>query len=140
MNMFLRAFRYCDSLFMEEEVSRIYKDFGSLGYNKKFITKAKISAKAGRDHELRIRSGEELPRNPHERGRYHIGLPYHSAANGFRHRLRQQGVDLTFSSRNSIIRRITRKDPTHTDSGIYILTCKKTDCYTYRPWYLHPNV
>ena len=109
-------------------MNRIYKDFGNLGYNKKIITKAKISAKAGRDHELRIRSGEELQRNPRERGRYHIGVPYHSAANGYRHRLRQQGVDLTFSSRNSIIRRITRKDPTHTDSGIYILTCKKTDC------------
>ena len=43
-SMFLRAYRYCDNLFLEEEERRIYTDFERLGYSKKFITKAKVSA------------------------------------------------------------------------------------------------
>ena len=127
-NMFLRAFRYCDTIFMEQEMRKIYSDFGNLGYNVGFITKAKISARKGRNHELLVRAGQEPPRPPRERSRYHIGLPFHKVANGLRHRLRSQGVELTFSSRNSIIRHITPKTNTQINSGVYILRCKKPDC------------
>ena len=126
--MFLRAFRYCDPLFLEEEMCKIYSDFGSLGYNVRFITKAKISARQGKNHELRVISGFAPPAPPRERSRYHIGLPFHKAANGLRNRLRSQGVELTFSSGNSIIRHITTKTIAHSNSGVYIIRCKKPDC------------
>ena len=77
---------------------------------------------------MRIRSGQDPPKTPRERGRYHIGFPFHIAANGLRHRLRSQGVELTFSSRNSIIRHITPTTAAHSDSGVYIIKCKKPDC------------
>ena len=57
--MFLRAFRYCDTIFLEDEVCRIYADFEKLGYTKSFIDKAKLSAREGRDREVRIREGSE---------------------------------------------------------------------------------
>ena len=42
---------------MEEEIRRVYRDFGSLGYSVRFITKAKISAREGRKRELRNNIG-----------------------------------------------------------------------------------
>ena len=57
--MFLHAFRYCDALFLEDEVRRIYGDFERLGYTKDFIDKANLSAREGRDREFRIREGIE---------------------------------------------------------------------------------
>ena len=75
-NMFLRAYRYCDPLFLEAEEMKIYKDFGSLGYGMRFITKAKISAKEGRNNE------QDNSRPPRERSRYHISFPYLKAAHG----------------------------------------------------------
>ena len=53
--MFLRAFRYCDSIFLEEEERRIYADFGKLGYSRRFIEKAKISARRDREHEIQVK-------------------------------------------------------------------------------------
>ena len=127
-NMFLRAYRYCDNLFLEAEEGKIYEDFGKLGYCRSFITKAKISAKVGRDRELRIRAGSELPRPPRERSKYHIGLPFHDKGSRLGYSLRCRGVDLTFSSRNSLLRHITYRETTHTDSGVYILGCMPPDC------------
>ena len=56
-NMFLRAYRYCDNLFLAAEERKIYDDFTKLGYNRKFIEKAKRSAKVGRNREIQIRAG-----------------------------------------------------------------------------------
>ena len=61
-NLFLRAYRYCHALFIEEEECKIYEDFDKLGYSKKFITKARMSAKEGRNCEIRIRMCLEQPR------------------------------------------------------------------------------
>ena len=47
--MFLRAFRYCDTIFLEAEEHKIYEDFEKLGYSKSFIAKERLSAKQGRD-------------------------------------------------------------------------------------------
>ena len=66
-NMFLRAYRYCDSSFLEAEEGKIYEDLDKLGYSRNFVTKAKISARKGRDREIRIRAGLEAPNPPREK-------------------------------------------------------------------------
>ena len=74
-SMFLRAYRYCDNIFLDAELRKIYDDFGRLGYPKSFITKAKVSAKQGRDHEIRIREGLDQPKASRERARFYLTLP-----------------------------------------------------------------
>ena len=51
--------------------------------------------------------------------------------NGLEHRLKQLGTDVTFSNRDSIISRISRKSNTlakPSNSGVYVISCKKDDC------------
>ena len=111
--------------------ARYTKDFSKLGYSKNFITKARVSAKEGRNREIRIRMGLEQPKPPRERQRYHLGLKYHSAMNGLEHRLKQLGTEVTFSNKDSIISRISRKSNTlakPSNSGVYVISCKKDDC------------
>ena len=129
-NMFLRAYRYCDSLFLDAEESRIYDDFSRLGYDRKFINKARCSARKGRNREIRIREGLEEPRPPRERSRFQLQLRYHRKTYGLSYRLRQKGVDVTYSNRDSIVSRVTSKkrNPTNTKGGVYMLTCAKDTC------------
>ena len=127
-NMFLRAYRYCDNLFLEAEERKIYHDFGKLGYSQNFIDKAKSSAKKGRHREIRIRAGLEQPKTPREKARFHLGLPYHKTAQGIKHRLGLKDVDVTLSNRDTIMSRITRKTHNPTDSGVYVLTCDNNTC------------
>ena len=128
-NMFLRAYRYCDNLFLEKEENKIYEDFGSLGYNKDFINKAKISAKLGRAKEIRIRSGLEEPREPRPKSDFNIRLPFHVGVNSIKHKLASKGVDVIFSNRDSIKSRLAiKKKHQPTKAGVYILKCKKTGC------------
>ena len=127
-NMFLRAFRYCDKLFLEAEERKIYHDFERLGYSRSFINKARSSAKKGRHHELRIRQGLAQPKQPREKADFHLGLSYHKTAQGTKHRLAQKGVDVTLSNRDSIMSRITRKRRTPTNSGVYVFTCENVAC------------
>ena len=127
-NMFLRAFRYCDTIFLEEEVCRIYADFEKLGYTKSFIDKAKLSAREGRDREVRIREGIEQCNPPRERSRFHINLPYNRASNRLSYRFGQRGIDVTFTNRDSIRSRVTNRIQCATNSGIYVLTCKLDSC------------
>ncbi|CAL4122622.1 unnamed protein product [Meganyctiphanes norvegica] len=128
-NMFLWAYRYCDSNFLEEEEKRIYNDFSSLGYSRKFIDRAKVLAKVGRTRELRIRAGLEEPKAPRKKSYFHIGLPYHNSVHGIKYRLGSQGVDLTFSNRNYIKSRLAyKKRHEPTKGGVYLIRCKKSDC------------
>ena len=127
-NMFLRAYRYCDNLFLEAEERKIYHDFGKLGYSRNFIDKAKNSAKKGRHREVRIRAGLEQPKSPREKARFHLGLPYHKTTQGIKHRLGLKDVDVTLSNRDTIMSRITRKTHNPTDSGVYVLTCDNNTC------------
>ena len=130
-NLFLRAYRYCHALFIEEEECKIYEDFDKLGYSKKFITKARMSAKEGRNREIRIRMGLEQPRLPRERCRYHLSLKYHKAMHGLEHRLKQLDTEVSFSNTDSIISQISRQTNALTkpsNSGVYVMGCKKEDC------------
>ena len=129
-NMFLRAYRYCDSLFLAAEENKIYDDFSRLGYDRKFIDKAKCSAKKGRNREIRIREGLEEPRPPRERSHFQLYLRYHRKTYGLRYRLRQKGVDVTYSNRDSIGSFVASKkrNPTNSKGGVYMLTCAKDTC------------
>ena len=93
----------------------------------KFITKAKVSAREGRDRELRMRQEDEN-RIPRQRSKFHINLPFHNASRRLGYRLKQLGVDLTFSNRNSLINRISHGEKRHCTGGVYIIECKNTDC------------
>ena len=130
-NMFLRAYRYCDSLFLEAEERKIYDDFGRLGYDRKFIDKARLSAKIGRKREIRIREGLEQPKPPRKRSRLQLRLSYHRRTHGLGYRLRQKGVDVTYSNRDSIASRVASKKrrPTTTKGGVYMITCEKDTCH-----------
>ena len=127
-SIFLRAYRYCDNLFLEGELRRIHEDFGRLGYKKRFIDKARISAKQGRDHEIRIRNEAEPPRQPRERKEFTLVIPYHRRTKGLQRLGHERGIDVVFSSRDSLGSRITRKNQHRTEGGVYMLPCKQQNC------------
>ena len=78
----LRAYRYCDKLFLDRELSRIYDDFSRLGYKKRFIDKARLSAKQGHKHELSIKKEDSRPKEPRERQQFTLVVPYHRRTKG----------------------------------------------------------
>ena len=127
-NMFLRAYRYCDKLFLAAEERKIYDDFMKLGYSRKFIEKAKRSAKVGRDREVRIREGLEEPKPPRERLRHRLYLPYHRRSNGLGYRLRQKGVELNMHNGASIGSYLSARKRGQTDPncGVYMIPCEDT--------------
>ena len=129
-NMFLRAYRYCDSLFLAAEESKIHDDFVKLGYDGRFIGRARRSARKGRDHELRVREGLDEPRARRERPRFKLWIPHHRKTYGLGYRFEQKGVDLCFSSRDTILSRVAGKNsrPTDTNGGVYMLACKNNTC------------
>ena len=126
--MFLRAYRYCDNLFLATEERKIYDDFTKLGYNSKFIEKAKRSAREGRNREIRIRAGLEEPRTTKERPRHRLYIPYHRRSNGLGYRLRQKGVELNMHNGASIGSYLAAKKrrPADPNCGVYMIPCEDT--------------
>ena len=116
------------TLFLEEEERKIYEDFGRLGYSRSFVTKARLSARQGRDREVRIGQGLEQPNPPRERSRFHITLPFNRTSCNLSYRFGQRGVDVAFTNKDSIKNRIASKVHSATNSGIYALTCKEGSC------------
>ena len=47
-SLFLRTFRYCDAVYLDKKIEKIYSDFTRLGYPRRFIDKTMISVKKGR--------------------------------------------------------------------------------------------
>ena len=117
-SMFLRAYRYCDTLFLRSEEQRIYDDFGRLGYSKGFITKAKVSARQGRDHEIRIRAGLDQPKASREKARFHLAVPYHRTTCGLGYRFGQRGIDVAYTSKDSVKSRLAHKVHKPTNGGV----------------------
>ena len=126
-SMFLRALRYCSSVFMDREISRIYADFTRLGYNKRFIDKAHRSAKQGRANEIRIRNGEAEPRS-RQRQDFILAVPFHETTKGLRRLGHERGIDVVFTSSDSIGRRLHRSEKIKSDAGIYIIPCDEASC------------
>ena len=127
-SLFLRAFRYSDPLFLAKEIEKIYADFERLGYNRRFIDKAKISAKKGRDNEVKIRQGLMPPKPPRTKQPFNLIVPYHGQTKGLKQVCAERGVDVIHSSRDSLGSRIANRKKTPIDSGVYILPCKDPSC------------
>ena len=75
--------------------------------------------------------GLEQPRLPRERCRYHLSLKYHKVMHGLEHRLKQLDTEVSFSNTDSIISQISRQTNALTkpsNSGVYVMGCKKEDC------------
>ena len=126
--MFLRAYRYCDNIFLEAEERRIYEDFARLGYGRRFIDKAKISAKKGRAHEIQVRLGTATAKAPREKQPFYLVLPFNKHIKGTKHALMEKGIDVMLSSKDSIKSRVTNKERRPSEAGVYILTCDKPTC------------
>ena len=127
-SLFLRAFRYCDTLFLGKEIERIYADFERLGYSKRFIDKAKLSAKKGRDNEIKIKNGLIPPKPPREKQPFHLVLPFHAQTKDLKYTCIEKGVEVIYTSKDSLGSRVTKRNKTPIDSGVYILPCNDPTC------------
>ena len=123
-NLFLRAYRYCDKQFIEDEESRIREDFLKLGYTSKFIENCKKSAIRGRRNEVSPRrssgatTGKQKPLAT-------LTLPYHSSMLRLRTRLSAMGIRLVFSSNSPLHRQLRRSTPAGTlpKGSVYVVNC-----------------
>ena len=52
-SLYLRAYRFCDQVFLPDEELRIKQDFMKLGYTAKFIDECKLSAHKGCTNEVK---------------------------------------------------------------------------------------
>ena len=126
-SIFLRAFRYCDAEFLNRELSRIYEDFTKLGYPRKFIDKAKFSAKKGREHEKLVRAGQAEPKPPRTRQPYTLMVPYHEKTRRLKQLYMERGIDVIYSSRDSIGNRVKHNDVSN-HTGVYVIRCSDSAC------------
>ena len=127
-SIFLRAYRYCDPLFLDNELDRIYADFSRLGYNRKFIDKARRSANDGHKHEVRIKNGDALPRQPHQRQDFTLVVPYHRRTAGHRRLGHERGIDVVYSGKDSLGSRVAHRNHSHTNAGVYMIPCEQQSC------------
>ena len=134
-SLFLRAIRYSDAVYLDTEIERIYADFTRLGYPRRFIDKAKISAKKGRDHEIAVRASsvsaqtESLPSVPQRtRQPFTLVVPYHRQTRRLKSLYVERGIDVIYSNKDSIGSRVQHRDHINTDTGVYVIRCKDTAC------------
>ena len=112
-SLFCRAYHYFDPLFLDNGLEKIYTDFSRLGYNRRFIVKAKISAKKGRCHEIKVRAGIVEP--------FPLVLPYHKKTRGLKQLYAERGIEVIYTSRDSLGSRVTRRKCAPMESGVNIL-------------------
>ena len=127
-SIFLRAFRYCDAVFLDMEIRRIYEDFTRMGYPCGFIDKAKISAKRGRDHEIKVKAKKATPKPPRTKQPYTLVIPYHNKTRTLKSLYAERGIDVIYSNKDSIGSRVKRNEHPHTDSGVYVFRCSESTC------------
>ena len=112
-NLFLRAYRYCDEQFIQDEEARIRHDFLQLGYTPKFIENCQKSAIRGRRNELSTRRSTDTD-TVKEKPLATLTLPYHSSMMRLRSRLSAMGIRLAFSSNSALHRQLRRSTPAGT--------------------------
>ena len=110
------------------ELNKIYEDFTRLGYKKRFIDKARLSAKQGHHREVRIKNGDDPPKQPRVRQEFTLVVPYHRRTRCLQRLSHERGIDVVFSSRDSIGRRITWNKRPRTEAGVYMIPCKQQTC------------
>ena len=127
-SIFLRAFRYCDTVFMNREMKRIYEDFTKLGYPRKFIDRAKSSAKKGRDHEVLVMNEQADPKPPRTRQPFTLVVPYHKHTSRLQQLYTERGIDVVYSNKDTIGTRVRRKENIDSNIGVYVLRCSDPAC------------
>ena len=137
--LFLRAYRYCDQQYLQEELQLVQQSFLQLGYTEQFIQKCNLSAHKGRMNELKrdnLQALQELPfaGNTTESAEKEeplatIALPYHPCMLKLRPRLSEMGIRLTFSSNSTIGRQLRRKNATRVQprGSVYVVNCSGCD-------------
>ena len=138
-SLFLRAYRYCEEQYLQEELQTVQQGFLQLGYTEEFIRKCNLSAHKGRMNELKkenLQSLQELPfaentTVPAEKQEplATITLPYHPCMLKLRPRLSEMGIRLTFSSNSAIGRQLRRKNTTRVQprGSVYVVNCSGCD-------------
>ena len=126
-SIFLRAFRYCDAEFLDRELSRIYEDFTKLGYPRKFMDKAKTSARKGREHEKLVRADKAEPKPPRTRQPCTLVVPYHEKTRRLKQLYTERGIDVIYSNKDSIGSRVKRNDGNN-NTGVYVIRCSDSAC------------
>ena len=123
-NLYLRAYRYCDTQFLPQEESRIQQDFLKLGYTAQFIEKCRKSAIKGRNNEVR------LGRSPGTNTRKQeplatLTLTYHPTEMQLRPQLSAMGIRLAFSTNSSLGRQLRRRTPacSKPKGSVYVVNC-----------------
>ena len=139
-NMFLRAYRYCNSQFLKEEELRIQQDFLKLGYTTKYIEECRVSAYKGRTNEVKkenLTFLQELPfaeNKPTKAEKKEplatLTLPYHPCMEKLKPRLAEMGVRLAYSTNSALGQELTRKSQTRLqpDGTVYVANCTLTSC------------
>ena len=137
--LFLRAFRYCDPQYLQEELQLVEHSFLQLGYTETFIQKCRISAYKGRMNEVKIenlRSLQELPFAgnivaPVEKPQplATIALPFHPCMLKLRPRLSEMGIRLAFTTNSAIGRQLRRKSSARVQprGSVYVVNCSGCD-------------
>ena len=134
-NQFLRAYRYCDTQFLKEELVYIRQSFLSLGYTIKFIENCRISAFKGRDQEIRkehLLALHELPfainsKAPSVKQEPLATLPitYHPQTEKLRPRLNEMGIRLAFNTNSTLRQQLKHRSTTceQPKGCVYVVNC-----------------
>ena len=123
-NLFLRAYRYCDEQFIQDEESRIRQDFLKLGYTPNFIENCKKSAIRGRRNEISPRRSSDM-NTEKQKPLATLTLPYHSSMMRLRTRLSEMGIRLAFSSNGSLHSLLRRRTTAGSEpkGSVYVVNC-----------------
>ena len=141
-SQFLRAYRFCDTQFLKNEVLSIRQSFLVLGYTSKFIEECRVSAHKGRRHEIQkehLLALQELPFASHSTKHTEkkeplatLTLVYHPRTERLKPRLNEMGIRLAFST-NSTLQQQLKHNSTTCDQpkgSVYVVNCSAcTDVY-----------
>ena len=141
-SLYLRAYRFCDKMFLPDEELRIKQDFMKLGYTAKFIDECKVSAHKGRTNEVKkinMLALQELPfavsrpeTDVKKEPTATLTLPYHPTMMKLRSRLSEMGIRMAFCSNSSLRQQLRRRSPTcnQPKGSVYVINCSAcTDVY-----------
>ena len=124
-NLFLRALRICDPIYLDKELEHIMQSFLKLGYPQDFITKALSNAK--RTYYIGNRNTRETSKPKC------LKLPYSRALSPLKHITNSQNnsnFNIVFEYNNTIKNKFVRNSKLHNaneeEKGVYLVPCK--DC------------
>ena len=136
-SQFLRAYRFCDTQFLKNEVHTIKQSFLVLGYTSKFIEECRLSAHKGRRQEIQkgnLLALDELPFASHVSKHTEkseplatLTLVYHPRTEKLKPRLHEMGIRLAFSTNSTLRQQLKHKSTTCDPQGsVYVVNCR--DC------------